>query len=704
MLTFCSRQRTVPARRHLSVTQIFIVSLLAIVLVAATFVVDTVASRARHLARGAQQLQYASRMLAMHAARSFDGIEILLDELEPQLAQVKHGQHWSPQQGNDFLKKHVTRVLPQVRNLIIFNADGEQRFASLGPPPLPINVKDRPYFIQLRDGAERTRYGPYINRSTQQATYAVARRLALADSSFSGVLLAAAEPDYFEEFCWSSRPFAQFESALVNAEGRIISQCRSPAERPQLKNIGEDYRAALAGGAFAGKIPVAHTGRADTDDFVLHAETLPGYPDLRVISSTPKTLLLAQWQNHLQRSLLLGGAALLALGVAGWLVWRQIRQVSRSNTQLRRHTDKLESRVGDVTVELDRRRQDAQHVGLAKSRFLAAASHDLRQPMQALHLFVGELQRNPGGAQQAILLQRIQQATDAMSQQLEDMIVLSRLDMAGIEVQWENLPMNTVFRQLATIYQPLAEAHGVRLIFLPRETRVHSDAILLRSLLGKLIDNAIKFSPQGTVLVCARRDAAGSTRVEVRDNGPGVAEENQRTIYEEFFQIGNAARQSHAGLGLGLSIVSRLARLLDTPLTLRSRPGAGSTFSLVLPAASTSPESPAPASQAMPRLLLIGSDGENARSLTTQAAEWGYCIESVDDADAARPILTRGGCIAVVFSDDHCVICDRLHALLHDYPGIVIHPPGCPVSGLGPYHLVKPVKPARLRALLRSLH
>lgn len=692
------------AKRLLSAPRIFVASLAAILLVAATFVVDTAASRARHLARGAQQLQYASRMLAMHAARSFDGIEILLDELEPQLAQLDHGQNWSPQQGNDFLKKHVTRALPQIHDLVIFNADGDPRFASLGAPSRPINVKDRPYFIQLREGAERVRYGPYINRNTQQASYAVAHRLQSADRNFSGVLLAVAEPNYFAEFCWSSRPFAEFESALANGEGRVIALCRSPAERAQLKGIGEDYRAILAGGAFAGKIPAAHAGRAENEDFVLHAEALPGYADLRVISSMPKTPLLAEWQGHLERSMLLGGAALLALGLAGGLAWRQFRRVSRSNTQLRRHTDKLESRVGDVTVELDRRRQDARHVGLAKSRFLAAASHDLRQPMQALHLFVGELLRNPGGAQQTILLQRIQQATDAMGQQLEDMIVLSRLDMAGIEAQLENLSLNAVFRQLAATYQPLAEAHGVRLIFLPRETFVHSDATLLRSLLGKLVDNAIKFSPQGTVLVCARRDAAGGTRVEVRDNGPGVAEENQRTIYEEFFQVGNAARQSHAGLGLGLSIVSRLARLLNTPLTLRSRPGAGSTFSLLLPAAGARPDAPAPASQAMPRLLLIGADGENARSLTEQAAEWGYLIESVGDAEAARPILGRGGCIALVFSDDHCIIRDQLHALLHDYPGIVIHPPGCPVAGLGPYHLAKPVKPARLRALLRSLH
>jgi signal transduction histidine kinase len=703
MLMFLFRRDPMKPKPRISAAHIFIISLLAMLLVATTFIVDTVASRGRHLARGTQQLQYASRMLAMHTARSFDGIETLLDELEPQLAQLDHGKNWSLQQGHDFLKKHLTRSLPQIRALYLFNAGGDQRFTSLNASAPKVNVKDRPYFSALHDGAERTLYGPYIGRNTGQASYALAHRVESKEKQFVGVLLASTETNYFEELCWSTRPFAEFESALVNAEGLIIAPCRPASERTKARNISTDFRSLIAGGTFAGKIPATHSGRAENDDFILHAEPVPGYTDLRVISSIPKSLILTQWYGHLQRSLLLGGTALFTLGIAIWLIRRQLREISRFTTERHHYQLTLESRVWDATSELEQRREEAENMALAKARFLAAASHDLRQPMQALRLFVDELRRTPGGAQQPAQLQRIEQATDAMGQQLEDMIILSRLDMAGIEAQRENLSTNTLFRQLAAIYQPLAAKHGVHLVFLPHEAIVHSDPILLRSLLGKLIDNAIKFNPRGTVLVCARRGPEGSTRIEVRDNGSGIATKDQEIIYQEFFQLDNAARQAHTGLGLGLSIASRIARLLNIPLTLRSRPDAGSTFTLLLPAANTQPDTQAPADSAIPGLLLIGTDQENTQDFAAQAADWGYHLEFIDTPEAARPLLTTGNWIAVVFSDEHCVVCEKLRALLEDHPGIVIHPPGCQVAGR-PYHLAKPVKPARLRALLRSLH
>jgi signal transduction histidine kinase len=694
----------VKPERFFSASRIFVVSLTAMLLVAATFVVDTVASHERHLLRATEQLKYSSRMLAMHVARSFDAIEILLDELTPQLAMLDNGRAWSPEEGHDFLGKHMTKVLPQIRFLIVFNADGDQRFTSFSASSLPINVKDRPHFAQMRDGAERARYGPYIGRAVNQAGYAVGRRLESPDKRFEGALVVATEPNYFEEFCWSTRPFDKFESALVNTEGKIIGLCRPAADRTQLRNIGDDYRAVLAGGTFAGKIAAAHTGPAENDEFMLFAEAVPGYTDLLIINSGPKSLLLAQWHGHLQRTLLLGGIALFALGIAAWLIRRQLREISSANAHLREHRDKLEVRVDDTTVELNRRRQDERQSVQAKSRFLSAASHDLRQPMQALRLFVGELQRNPGGEQQAALLQRIEHTTDVMGQQLEAMIILSRLDMADIEAQWENISMSAIFRRLASIYQPIAEANGVRLVFLPRDAIVHSDPILLIDLLGHLIDNAIKFSPRGVVLVCARRGLAGTTRIEIRDNGSGIEEKDQRTIYEEFFQVGNTAREPHAGLGLGLSIANRISLLLKAPIALHSKPGAGSVFSLVLAAASAQTDARTPVNNAMPRLLLIDAEREIARNFATQAVEWGYHIEMIDSPESADALLSKGGCIAVIFSDNNCLICDKLRALLKRYPGIVIHPADCQISGLGPYHLAIPVKPARLRALLRSLH
>ena len=115
---------------------------------------------------------------------------------------------------------------------------------------------------------------------------------------------------------------------------------------------------------------------------------------------------------------------------------------------------------------------------------------------------------------------------------------------------------------------------------------VHTDAVLLRRLLGNLIDNAIKFAVCGHVLVCVRRSAQG-IRIEVRDNGPGIAAEHRQKIFDEYFQVDNPARNPHVGLGLGLAIVQRISRLLGAPLSLRTRPGQGAVFAITLPEVNT---------------------------------------------------------------------------------------------------------------------
>jgi len=690
--------------RHLfSTPATFVASLFAVLLVASVFVVDLVRSRQQYLTTGSHQVTYHGHMLAEHVARSFDSMEILLDELQPQISQLNPWWKWSPQQGHAFLKSRLTRSLPQIRHLLIFSADGEQRFASFSESPPSINVKDRPYFVQLRNGAGKARYGPYVGRNSQRPTYAVAQRLDFPDGRFAGAIMAGIEPDYFEEFCWSTRPFEEFESALVNAEGHIIGLCRPSDQRGTEEGIGNDFRRVLAGGAFATLPHDLKTSFTETDHFILSVETVAGYPDLRVISLMPKTRLLSQWYKYALQSSLLGAIALLALAIAALLIRRQFKEIGRVTEQLSAHRDTLETRVSEATRELEQRRQGAERIAEAKSRFLAAASHDLRQPLQALRLFVGDLVRSLDGTPHKTLLHRIEQATDAMNEQLECLLEISRLDMADIEPQWASLSVSALFTQLAANYRPTAEAKNVRLVFRPRELSVHSDPVLLGRLLGNLIDNAIKFSPQGTVLVCARWSSKG-TRIEVRDNGSGIAPEHQQAVYDEFFQIANVARESHAGLGLGLSIVSRVARLLHAPLTLRSRLHAGSVFSIRLSASTPNGKRLTPVEHLIPKLILVGAESESGRKFAAQAGEWGYGIEPADSADAARGLLAASEAIPIIVMRDFCDIGEALRELLHDYPGIVIRPPGGEVLGLGPYDLTEPVRPARLRALLRSLH
>lgn len=239
-------------------------------------------------------------------------------------------------------------------------------------------------------------------------------------------------------------------------------------------------------------------------------------------------------------------------------------------------------------IELEQRKQEAEDHAAAKTYFLNAASHDLRQPLYAAQLFLDTLMHAQEHLppQHQKTLGNLSLAINDMSSQLETLLDISRFDMGRMQPCWGDLPLNALLIDLDASYTPTAREAGVSLQF--RDTReiVRTDAILLRRLLGNLIDNAIKFAAHGHVLVCARRSARG-IRIEVRDNGPGIAPDHRQKIFDEYFQINNPARNPHIGLGLGLAIVQRISHLLDAPLNLRTRMGQGSVFSVTLPEAST---------------------------------------------------------------------------------------------------------------------
>lgn len=677
-----------------------ILGIAALLLLAATLTFDFVGSRRTEFEYGRRQIEQHDRMLAEHVARSFDSIEVLLDEMRVTLQGNGNWRQWSADRGHHYLKERLTRSLPQIRHLILFDADGAQRHTSFANPAPPIKVADRPYFRQLQGGAERARYGPYIGRNSQRTTYAIARRLSTAQDSFGGVLMVAIEPDYFERFCHGTRPYDEFEAAIVNDEGRIIAFCRSLAgvgEKPQA-GAGLDFRQVLARGEFAGRtIPTKRTV-IEGERHLLASEPVPGYADLSIVSTTPKGLLVQGWRQHAWRALLLALLGLAALGAAGIMIRRQLKQLSLLTDELERSHSTLEERIHAATRELEARRNEAERLAAAKSRFFAAASHDLRQPLHALQLFLGDLARLTDTPEQKTLVQRIETATRAMTTQLRSLLDLSRLDMANIVPERVVIDLGSLFAQLATTYLPTAETAGVRLLFRARPTTLETDAALLSRLLGNLIDNAIKFAPSGSVLVCARQ-RANAVRIEVRDSGKGIPADQQQAIYDEFYQVGNAARDPGAGLGLGLAIAHRIARLLGASLSLRSAPGHGTTFAITLPCHTGGRLQQAP-TEKPPRLVLLGEPGDFAE----RARRWGYQVDIADGIDDAWRLLGGGKAIPVVICTDSCLLPEATQALLQQHAGVVISPADCDIPEVGAYHLREPVKPARLRALLRSLH
>lgn len=231
--------------------------------------------------------------------------------------------------------------------------------------------------------------------------------------------------------------------------------------------------------------------------------------------------------------------------------------------------------------------QIAQEASAEKSRFLAAASHDLRQPLHALTLFGEALRRKYAHAPDAADFDRLMQSVLALNASLNTMLDISRLDAGVVPVNIQPVDLNKVFAALRQTYLARAESKQLSLRFRCGGRWVLADPHLLERLVGNLVENAVKYTESGGVLVCARPvsgpDGRPQVRLEVRDSGLGIPKEHHARVFDEFFQLGNPGRDRAQGLGIGLSIVKRLVQLHGLHLGLRSAPGCGSTFSVVLP-------------------------------------------------------------------------------------------------------------------------
>lgn len=237
----------------------------------------------------------------------------------------------------------------------------------------------------------------------------------------------------------------------------------------------------------------------------------------------------------------------------------------------------------DALRQAEARADEAARANLAKSRFLAAASHDLRQPLQALHLLTSVLEQSASPTQ-SVVLEKIGLALVGMGELLNGLLDLSRLEAGIIAPVLEPINLGAMLTAVTERHQPQANEKGITVRVVPTRLRVVSDRTLLSSMLNNLVANAVRFTEHGSVLVGCRRSGDG-VRLLVCDTGIGIPSDHQDHVFEEFYQVDNAARDRTQGLGLGLSIVARTARLLGHAVDMVSRPGHGSTFSITLPLA-----------------------------------------------------------------------------------------------------------------------
>ena len=254
-----------------------------------------------------------------------------------------------------------------------------------------------------------------------------------------------------------------------------------------------------------------------------------------------------------------------------------------AESRLSKLNEQLETRIEAATRELRIKRDDAVNASYDKTRFLATASHDLRQPMHALGLFVGELQSKLNTQEQRIIVGKVEESVNALSNLLDALLDISKLDAGTVDIKIQAFHINELLSRLANDYIPLAGNKGINLRIVDSDAIVNSDPILLERLLINLITNAIRYTPVGGRVLVGCRLRGDRLRIEVRDNGIGISAQDQTRIFREFIQLANQERDREKGLGLGLAIVDRIAKLLKHHVTLRSDNNRGSTFAVYVP-------------------------------------------------------------------------------------------------------------------------
>ena len=270
---------------------------------------------------------------------------------------------------------------------------------------------------------------------------------------------------------------------------------------------------------------------------------------------------------------------------------RQLQSmVNRMSESLRSYQQDMEGKVRLVTAELEHKKREAEQASLAKSKFLATASHDLRQPMHAIGLYVESLKPQMQGRAAEDTLNKIERSISSMVELFNAILDVTKLDAGVVQPNIAPLRIRKIFLYLADEFAPEAENKGLSLRVRAPDVWVESDGILLERILRNLLSNAIRHTFKGGILISARHHQ-GKLRLQVWDTGSGIEPEHQSRIFDEFYQASTDQPQSRQGLGLGLAIVRRLTRLLEYPLQLQSRCGRGTVIAIDLPVVQARPDS-----------------------------------------------------------------------------------------------------------------
>jgi signal transduction histidine kinase/CheY-like chemotaxis protein len=384
----------------------------------------------------------------------------------------------------------------------------------------------------------------------------------------------------------------------------------------------------------------------------------------------------------------------------------------------------LQDSYATLERKVDERTRELELANLAKSRFIAVASHDLRQPLHALGLFVGQLRGHVESIEGRQLVERVDGAVVNMNELFSALLDISKLDAGVLVPDLTEFPVDRLLKRMEVTFAAIARAKGLSLRVVSSSAWVRSDIILLERILQNLVSNALRFVVHGGVVVgCRRRD--GLLRIDVCDTGPGIPKDRQRDVFGEFYQLDGPRQDRHRGMGLGLAIVDRLCRLLGHRVELTSAPGKGARFAIFVPQAAARAEMVAPLSHSHSSLdlpvgklaLIIDDDAMNLESLRGLLANWGCRVATAATSEEALARCTADTQAPdIIISDYHLssgttgyeVIARLRNRFGPSVPAFLMSGDTAPerlreASASGFQLLHKPVPPMKLRLMLNQL-
>ena len=685
------------------------------------------------------------------AEAAAEKITQFLMEIEGQLAWATQ-LPWSLQTVDEwrFDAVRLMRRLPAVTEITQLDAKGREQFQVSRQRPDVVgsqaDYSKHPAFI----GAMKNKvyFGPvdFVHESEPYMTIAVA-----GEGRSTGVIVARVNLKFIWDVVSRIRVGKHGRAYVVDAKGRLIAD---PDISAVLRNTDLSHlahvqaaRESVSGDAI--QYPYAYDIKGQR---VLSAYAVVAPVNWLLFVELPIGEAYAPVYASVKRSGILLLALLALAALAGVLLAHRIvvpirslhksaeRIASGDLTQrisistgdelevLGEQFNEMAARLQDFYATLERkveeRTRELEVANQAKSRFLAAASHDLRQPLHALGLFVAQLQGRMAAAERKQLIGRIDAALSAMNELFNALLDISKLDAGVLTPNITSFPVGQLLKRVETTLAGAAREKGLSFRVIPNTTWVRSDFILLEQIVLNLASNALRYTNKGRVLIGCRF-RGDRLRLEVWDTGIGVPQDQLKNIFGEFYRLGDPSGERRAGLGLGLAIVDRLCRLLDHPIKVNSIIGKGSCFSVSVlrvaaPAEVKEPESAPVRALRAPSgkvVAVIDDDPLVLEGMGGLLRSWGYRVVTAENDNAALAgHIGSGAAPDLIISDYRLLngktgieVITRLRAKLGvDVPAFLvsgdINPTLLHEARVNGFHMLhKPVKPMALRALVTQL-